>query len=104
MKTIKLMADYQCHPLWEASPGEVGNIAPHTLPISSVLQAKLIEWAKKFDSTLNMDDPLSSGFRSAQEAENFKKDGNDLAEQLRNELVGQYMVIYKSTSIGASRH
>lgn len=29
------MADYQCHPFWEASSGEVVNINPEPLPIST---------------------------------------------------------------------
>jgi len=28
MKMIKLMPDYQCHPLWNVSPGEYGDIDP----------------------------------------------------------------------------
>lgn len=35
MRNIKLMADYQCHPLWNMSPDEYGDIAPCELPISS---------------------------------------------------------------------
>lgn len=41
MKTIKLMADYDCFPLWKSSPGEVGNIDPEDLPISYDLKAYL---------------------------------------------------------------
>lgn len=57
MRVIKLMADYQCFPLWEASPGAVGNIDPKDLPISLSLQRELMVWAEKFDATLNMQDP-----------------------------------------------
>jgi len=38
VRIIKLMADYQCFPLWEASPGKVGNVDPNTLPISEGLK------------------------------------------------------------------
>ncbi len=34
MKRIKLMADYDCYPLWLDSDDEVGNIDPDVLPIS----------------------------------------------------------------------
>ena len=95
MRTIKLMADYHCYPLWEASPGEVGNIDPYTLPISATLQSHLLAWAAKFDATLNMDDPLSSGFQSRTEAEDFKSAGMALVEQLRMELGSEYKVVYK---------
>ena len=62
MRTIKLMPDYQCHPLWEASPGMVGNIDPATLPIPRDPVARLPEWARLYDATLNADDPVQSGF------------------------------------------
>ncbi|KES16178.1 hypothetical protein GASC598I20_006050, partial [Gilliamella apicola SCGC AB-598-I20] len=34
MKKIKLMADYECYPLWIDSDNEVGNIDPDSLLIS----------------------------------------------------------------------
>lgn len=92
MRVIKLMADYQCYPLWEASPGIVGNIDPEDLPISSSLQQKLIAWAEKFTATLNMDDPPRSGFESEQEASEFRQEGAMLAQYLRNELGANYVV------------
>lgn len=95
MRTIKLMADYQCFPLWEASPGEVGEINPSELPISPALQKKLFTWASTFDATLSMDDPLCSGFASEEAAEQFRKGGMFLANQLQSELGNGYVVIYK---------
>lgn len=86
MRTIRLMADYQCFPLWEASPGKVGNINPGSLPISHDLQTGLAMWAKTYDLTLNMDDPASSGFESDDAEASFKKIGNELAVRLRDEL------------------
>jgi len=84
------MADYQCHPLWEASPGQVGNIDPQTLPISSDLIAQLAQWAHMYDCTLNLADPASSGFRSEEEKAEFKRVGNEIAERLKNELGSDY--------------
>jgi hypothetical protein len=46
MKNIKLMADYQCHPLWNMSPGEYGDINPDDLPISQELKDQLNAWAR----------------------------------------------------------
>jgi hypothetical protein len=92
MRTIKLMADYECFPLWEASPGIVGNIDPEDLPISSSLQQRLIAWAEKFTATLNMDDPPSSGFESEQEARAFRQEGEVLVQCLQKELGASYVV------------
>ncbi|MHC1710575.1 MAG: hypothetical protein AB9872_00230 [Solidesulfovibrio sp.] len=101
MRTIKLMADYQCYPLWEASPGVVGNINPGDLPISSSLQQMLIAWAEKFTATLNMDDPPSSGFESEQEASEFRQEGEVLAQCLQEELGASYVVT--KNIIGSAR-
>ncbi len=92
MRTIKVIADYQCFPLWEASPGVVGNIDPEDLPISFSLQQRLTAWAKKFDATLNIDDPLSSGFGSEEERIKFREEGAILAQNLQEELRPGYIV------------
>ena len=93
MRTIRLAADYQCYPLWKASPGEVGNIAPADLPISAELCEKLMLWAGKFDRTLNMNDPARSGFSSYEAAEEFRSDGLKLAEHLQAELGAEYSIV-----------
>lgn len=95
MRTIKLMADYECFPLWEASPGDVGNIDPDSLPVSEDLRVRLMSWAEKFDSTLNMNDPLNSGFADEEEEINFKKAGQELGEHLQEELGSEFVVIVK---------
>ena len=86
MNTIKLMADYQCWPLWKASPGEVGNINPTDLPISQELCERLLEWSLAYGETLNIEDPANSGFESIEAEDEFKKEGRELAELLREEL------------------
>ena len=95
MRSIKLMADYQCHPLWEASPGQVGNIDPATLPISPDLVARLARWAHLYDATLNWADPLSSGFKSQGDEAEFRRLGREIAERLRNELGPDYALQIK---------
>lgn len=86
MRVIKLMADYQCFPLWETSPGQVGNIDPKDLPISHELKMQLLAWAQIYDETLNMDDPTCSGFQSDEDEIEFKRVGNELGERLKAEL------------------
>lgn len=95
MRTIKVMADYQCFPLWEASPGEVGNIDPDDLPISQSLKERLATWARAFDATLNMEYPPDSGFESEEAEVEFKREGHRLAEQLRDELGPEFMIILR---------
>ncbi|MGO4815704.1 hypothetical protein AB4156_40025 [Cupriavidus sp. 2MCAB6] len=92
MRAIKLMADYQCFPLWEASPGEVGNIDPEGLPIWQDLKTKLANWARQYDETLNMDYPPDSGFENAAVEAQFKQEGYLLADRLRMELGPEYEI------------
>lgn len=55
MKSIRLMADYQCLPLWNMSPGEYSDMDPDDHLISQDLKDQLNAWARVFDATLNMD-------------------------------------------------
>jgi hypothetical protein len=93
MRVIKLMADYQCFPLWEASPGKVGNIDPSSLPISEELGGDLLKWADLYDATLNTDDPIRSGFKTAAERLEFAKIGTRLCQRLREELGPEFQVV-----------
>jgi len=92
MKNIKLMADYQCHPIWNISPDEYGDVNPDDLPISQDLKERLAAWARAFDATLNMDYPPDSGFESEEAEAEFKREGYRLAEQLRAELGPEFTV------------
>lgn len=96
MKAIKLMADYYCFPLWNNSPGEVGNIDPESLPLSYELMSRLNEWSEKYDLILNDDDPASSGFETKEDEQNFIREGSELAKYLQIELGEGYHIIYYS--------
>ncbi|HUS34868.1 MAG TPA: hypothetical protein VM680_05910 [Verrucomicrobiae bacterium] len=93
VRKIRVAADYQCWPLWEASPGKYGDINPASLPISDALRADLLEWKSRFDSILNWDDPGSSGFADAAAEQEFKRMGAALAERLQQELGAGFEVI-----------
>ncbi|MFV5346311.1 hypothetical protein [Acinetobacter soli] len=96
IKLIKLMPDYQCYPLWEYDElGLVANLNPEDLPISKVLIDKLILWSDMYDETLCLDDPINSGFKSIEDEKKFQLLGEELFKSLREELSGQYDVIYE---------
>lgn len=96
-KLIKLMPDYQCYLLWEYDElGLVGNLNPEDLPISKVLIDKLILWSDIYDETLCLDDPINSGFKSIENEKKFQLLGEELFKSLREELSGQYELIYQS--------
>lgn len=86
MRRLKLMADYDCLPLWGTTAEEIGEVDPADLPISATLVADLGRWAEVFDATLDRDDPLRSGFGSPEAAAAFRTEGERLAERLRREL------------------
>ncbi|WP_281549041.1 hypothetical protein [Kluyvera cryocrescens] len=96
MKKIKLMADYHCHPLWGSTPEDFGDISPEALPISPELKYSLKEWAERYDATLNIHDPASSGFKNEEEEKRFIDDGYKLAHLLQEELGYTYNIIYHS--------
>ncbi|QRQ12344.1 hypothetical protein [Acinetobacter pittii] len=95
-KLIKLMPDYQCYPLWEYDElGLVANLNPEDLPVSKVLIDKLILWSDRYDETLCLDNPINSGFKSREDEKKFQLLGEELFKSLREELSGQYDVIYE---------
>ncbi len=90
------MPDYQCWPLWDVD--EIGNIDPHTLPISQEAVARLERWAAAFEEDFNWDDPASSVWPEGK-LDEFEAEGIRLWEQLRAELASQYDVGYFSQKL-----
>lgn len=95
-KTIKLMADYGCYPLWWVDSEKVGAIAPSELPLSQETIKQLEAWSSAYDATLNQDYPPDSGFLSEQDSEKFERQGISLWQQLFQELAPNYEVFYFS--------
>lgn len=93
-KTVRVAADYDCHPVWLRSDEGLDNIAPADLPVSRELQEDLERWGDAFDATLDRDDPMASGFRSPQDEEAFAARGAELARRLRRELGTGWQVTY----------
>ena len=98
LRRIKLMADYDCYPLWSMEPDHVGNINPKTLSLSPETKLRLQQWAKAYDETLNRDDPASSGFKNEDDAVAFEEEGLHLWQRLRQELAPEYEIAYFSES------
>lgn len=92
MKHIKLMADYDCHPLWDMTSGKYGDVSPDELPISKKLQSRISEWAAEYNETLDRENPENSGFASEELEHEFKKEGALIADLLQTELDSDYRV------------
>ena len=97
MKSIKLMPDYQCWPLWWGDGCDfIGNINPIEMDLPATLHMQLREWADVYDSFINLkklngDQPISSLLM--REFENF---GIQLWQKLTRHLVHQYRVVFFS--------
>lgn len=96
---IKLMADYECYPLWWASSGKAGDIDPETMPLSEETVSRLGKWADIYDAKLNWEDPNSSGFPTLEAKAAFEQEGISLWKQLQKELAPDYEVIYFSEQL-----
>jgi hypothetical protein len=94
-KQLKLMADYECWPLWLADPDGGYNIDPADLPINADLVQRLNNWASAFDSTLDLDAPASAGFANQEALDAFMDEGERLWVLLRNQLHPDYEVRYQ---------
>ena len=99
MRRIKLMPDYDCWPLWETGD-RVGNIDPASLPISESLQERLESWARRYDETLNRQNPTASGFDSPESEAAFEQEGLALHTALKVELGAGSAVLYFSQAKG----
>ncbi|RYF95399.1 MAG: hypothetical protein EON95_01730 [Caulobacteraceae bacterium] len=82
MRTIRLMADYQCWPLWD----EDGNVDPADLPLSDALRRRLVAWAQAFEAGFDWDDPAASPPMSPQAEAAFVAERERLGADLQAEL------------------
>src|SRR5512139_3370540 len=83
VRALRLMADYHCHPIWDAETS--GNVDPSSLGISPELAAAPNAWGDRYTATLNQSDPLAAGFDDELSAEAWLRMGAYLADRLREE-------------------
>ncbi|MEG4021262.1 hypothetical protein [Microcoleus sp. S13C4] len=94
MQRIKLMADFDCYPLWDMDDG--GDIDPTDLPLREATIERLLNWQNIYDGIMDWDDPASAGFASKQEEIAFEREGISLWQKVQKELGDDYQVFYKS--------
>jgi hypothetical protein len=97
MTAVKIMADYQCLPVWAANGGAVGDLPPHTLGLSAALEDALLDWQDAFDSSLNLDNPAVPHWTPEQFA-THEAEGLALAARVKAER--PEMTIYAHSSRG----
>jgi hypothetical protein len=96
MRTLKLMTDFDCFPLWENLKEGLDNIDPNSLAISEDLKESLSRWAATYNATLNQDYPPDSGFLTEEEAENFEQEGKRMFGELKQQLMNTFKISYYS--------
>lgn len=101
IRRIKLMADYDCFPLWDLGDAGPANLDPEGLPIPADLLSDLQAWARRYDDTLDRADPMNSGFPSPEDHTEFAKTGSELALRLAKSLGSSWSVIYFNNATGA---
>lgn len=87
---LKLMADYQCFPLWWLGGRPIGMIEPDVLPLSEELKRRLSGWAAVYDRLMQTDYRWPTA--AAQAA--FVREGRVLLAALRDALGPGYEVWY----------
>ena len=95
-RSLKLMTDYDCHPLWAQNESGTDNIAPASLPLSPGLRDALDAWAWRYDDTFDRDDPRRSGFSTPQAEAAFKAEGQVLLDRLKAELGEGYTLVLQT--------
>jgi hypothetical protein len=80
-RRVKVMADYDCHPLWTLDEGRYGDFAPEELGLSPELTGDLNAWAEAYTASLNREDPASSLWTEDQHRAH-EKAGRPLAVRL----------------------
>jgi hypothetical protein len=93
---LKLKPDYECYPIWKIGPNYVENLNPEELPITQILKNRLTAWQIKFDQTLDRSDPISSGFKSKLEVNDFDREGHEIWKKLIHEMGPDYQIKYFS--------
>jgi hypothetical protein len=83
-KRIKVMADYQCDPLWALDEDRYGCFAPEMIDVSPQLAADLKAWGASYDAAFNPDDPANAHWTDAQNAAHAAE-GRRLAGRLKRE-------------------
>lgn len=92
VRKLRVMADYDCWPLWD--DGTCLNVDPASLPLSADLVRELSAWSARFDAILNRDDPARSAFPTLDDRARFLAEGRRLSDRVKSELGPGWIVRY----------
>jgi hypothetical protein len=84
VKRVKVMPEYDAHPLWALDEGMYGDFPPEALGLSAELCHDLNTWAAAYTQSLNGEDPTNSLWSEAQH-KSHEENGSALAVRLKRE-------------------
>ncbi|GIG57088.1 hypothetical protein Lfu02_14600 [Longispora fulva] len=104
-RSVRVMADYDCDPLWLIGEGFYANVSPADprLSLTADLAESLRVWAEEYTGTLNRSDPIASGFPTPEAEREFAARGEELARRVRAELSAEWTVFYFDESVREHR-
>jgi len=104
MSILKIMAEYECSPLWvQHTLTDCFEPVPiDSLQLSRAIKIQLEEWDLTFQRTYNSLVPQDSGFQNVHDEVNFDEKGIILWKKIINELKENYQVIYRSYKNGTT--
>lgn len=91
-RRVRVAADYAAFPVWDVERG--GMVDPSELPVPAPLRERLESWAADYDATLVAEDPLASGFATADDEREFLAHGRALAVELQQALGATWHVTF----------
>lgn len=93
---VRVLAEYNCWPLWVRSPGELAdNTNPEDLSISKELVQALLVWNEEYQATYDRDVPQDSGFPSPTDYERWLEQGKVLSQRLFDEMGATVELTYE---------
>lgn len=94
MKSIFLMPEYGCNPLWIDENGVRKNVETDSFALSSESKERIKSWDSQFQSTLDQEYPPDSGFDNKAEEVAFNNLGEQICEMIQRELGSLTVVKY----------
>jgi len=93
---VKLMAEYDCSPIWIIKEDSIENPSINELVLSDDVKEKLLIWIELFEGTLNESYPPDSGFKDMDSLNDFEDKAQEIVNDLKSEL--KVEIIYIKTS------
>ncbi|MFC4948355.1 hypothetical protein [Pseudonocardia sp. GCM10023141] len=98
-KIIRLLCDWGLYPFYfDNGDGLFDLIDPDDFQqmfgLPEHVMRELLDWDKLYESTLNWDDPLSSGWATPEDEEHYLECGRRAAKVLRQHIPADVSIMY----------